>query len=571
MNDELPLCRIKGTSYNVIVQNEDNLELSFMRIWNPSVDGKLVPLNIDLRYVLLRNSSGFYTYAIFEHLKEWPAFSFGVARLVFILSKDKFRYMAISDERQRDMPLPEDRAPDRAESLAYKEAVKLLKPMEHEFEGEVDDKYQYSVESKDLKVHGWISTDERATGFWQITPSNEYRSGGPLKQELTSHVGPTCLTVFLSQHYVGDALEVKVIANEPWKKVYGPVFIYLNSALTRDAKSQLWQDAKRQMKTEVQSWPYGFPASEDFPKRSQRGSVTGRLSVLDGFVNSAPIPARDAYVGLALPGNAGSWQAESKGYQFWTVTNDEGIFAITGVRPGTYNLYAWVPGFIGDYVYNAAINVTADSPVEVGNLVYEPPRDGPTLWEIGIPDRSAAEFFIPDPNPNYINKLYVNDNNNKFRQYGLWERYAELYPNGDLVYDVSTSDYRKDWFFAQVTRRVGNNFEATNWKIKFRLDRVDRSKTYKLRVALASESLSDLQVRINDENSNLPMFSTGVIGKDNAIARHGIHGLYYLFNFDVPGTSLVAGDNTIFLRQRRGGSLFIGIMYDYIRFEGPPS
>lgn len=44
----------------------------------------------------------------------------------------------------------------------------------------------------------------------------------------------------------------------------------------------------------------------------------------------------------------------------------------------------------------------------MGALVYEPPRDGPTLWEIGIPDRTAAEFYVPDPNPNCINKLYVN-------------------------------------------------------------------------------------------------------------------------------------------------------------------
>lgn len=46
--------------------------------------------------------------------------------------------------------------------------------------------------------------------------------------------------------------------------------------------------------------------------------------------------------------------------------------------------------------------------IDIGDLVYEPPRDGPTLWEIGIPDRSAAEFYVPDPNPKYINKLYVN-------------------------------------------------------------------------------------------------------------------------------------------------------------------
>ena len=46
--------------------------------------------------------------------------------------------------------------------------------------------------------------------------------------------------------------------------------------------------------------------------------------------------------------------------------------------------------------------------IDIGDIVYEPPRSGPTLWEIGIPDRSAAEFYVPDPNPKYINKLYVN-------------------------------------------------------------------------------------------------------------------------------------------------------------------
>lgn len=60
---------------------------------------------------------------------------------------------------------------------------------------QVDDKYQYSCENKDLRVHGWISMESPPVGFWQITPSDEFRSGGPLKQNLSSHVGPTCLAV----------------------------------------------------------------------------------------------------------------------------------------------------------------------------------------------------------------------------------------------------------------------------------------------------------------------------------------------------------------------------------------
>lgn len=59
---------------------------------------------------------------------------------------------------------------------------------------QVDDKYQYSCENKDNQVHGWISFNP-PVGFWQITPSDEFRSGGPLKQNLTSHVGPTTLAV----------------------------------------------------------------------------------------------------------------------------------------------------------------------------------------------------------------------------------------------------------------------------------------------------------------------------------------------------------------------------------------
>lgn len=46
--------------------------------------------------------------------------------------------------------------------------------------------------------------------------------------------------------------------------------------------------------------------------------------------------------------------------------------------------------------------------IDVGEIIYKPPRDGPTLWEIGIPDRSAAEFYIPDTNPKYLNKIFVN-------------------------------------------------------------------------------------------------------------------------------------------------------------------
>ncbi|KAI5446244.1 hypothetical protein KIW84_014184 [Lathyrus oleraceus] len=163
----------------------------------------------------------------------------------------------------------------------------------------------------------------------------------------------------------------------------------------------------------------------------------------------------------------------------------------------------------------------------------------------------------------------------EYRQYGLWERYAELYPNEDLIYTVGVSDYTKDWLYAQVTRKKNEDiYEGTTWQIKFNLDDVEKDEIYKLRLALASANVSELQVRVNSVKQDPPIFSTGVIGKDYAIGRHGIHGLYWLFNIDVPSLLLFNGDNTIFLTQTMAfGPLarFQGIMYDYIRLEGPDS
>lgn len=77
------------------------------------------------------------------------------------------------------------------------------------------------------------------------------------------------------------------------------------------------------------------------------------------------------------------------------------------------------------------------------------------------------------------------------------------------------------------------------------------------------------KVRINDYNPTSPHFTTGLIGQDNAIARHGIHGLYRLYSVNVWGSLLLEGRNVIFLTQAVGVRPFRGIMYDYIRFEQP--
>jgi len=50
-----------------------------------------------------------------------------------------------------------------------------------------------------------------------------------------------------------------------------------------------------------------------------------------------------------------------QGYQFWTKANQKGYFSIKNIRSGDYNLYAWVPGFIGEYWSNVLLTITPGS------------------------------------------------------------------------------------------------------------------------------------------------------------------------------------------------------------------
>ncbi|KAG5047053.1 hypothetical protein JHK86_016459 [Glycine max] len=77
----------------------------------------------------------------------------------------------------------------------------------------------------------------------------------------------------------------------------------------------------------------------------------------------------------------------------------------------------------------------------------------------------------------------------QLEQYGLWERYAKLSPDKYLIYTIGVSDYTKDWLFAQ---KDDNKYQGTTWQIKFKLDSMNKSNSYKLRVALALATSSEL-------------------------------------------------------------------------------
>lgn len=53
--------------------------------------------------------------------------------------------------------------------------------------------------------------------------------------------------MFLSAHYTGDDLVPKFQAGEEWKKVFGPVFLYVNSVADPVDPLFLWEGAKLQV------------------------------------------------------------------------------------------------------------------------------------------------------------------------------------------------------------------------------------------------------------------------------------------------------------------------------------
>lgn len=70
--------------------------------------------------------------------------------LTMLLLCARFHYMAVADNRQRFMPLPDDRLPPRGQQLAYPEAVLLVDPIEPEFKGEVFTEIEHIVSIKKI-------------------------------------------------------------------------------------------------------------------------------------------------------------------------------------------------------------------------------------------------------------------------------------------------------------------------------------------------------------------------------------------------------------------------------------
>jgi len=53
--------------------------------------------------------------------------------------------------------------------------------------------------------------------------------------------------MFVSTHYAGKEVTMAFEEGETYKKVFGPVFVYLNSDSSKNDTATLWSDAVQQV------------------------------------------------------------------------------------------------------------------------------------------------------------------------------------------------------------------------------------------------------------------------------------------------------------------------------------
>ena len=395
-----------------------------------------------------------------------------------------------------------------------------------------------------------------------VNPSNEYLGGGPTKVELTGHrdagtiAAPVLCNYWVGSHYGGS--DFRIAEGEAWTKVVGPMLIYCNGQglspfsepsekkgtvplAPAEMHESLWKDALAQAARESAAWPYDWAAGPDYPAKAERGSVAGRIQVVD------PQPTQRAsnmLVGLTVPGES-DWQRDAKSYQFWVRADREGRFNIPNARLGKYTLRAIADGVLGEFD-GPAVTVAAGQSHDLGELTWKPIRYGKQLWEIGVPNRSAEEFRHGDD----------------YWHWGLYLKYPEEFPH-DVNFIVGQSDWRKVWNYCQPAAfDAAGRATGTTWSITFSLSDQPRG-TATLRLAICgARAPKGIDVSLNDA----PLGGTGPLPDSGVMHRDGIRGYWCERDLRFDAARLKPGPNTVQLHLP-AKDWVNGVLYDYLRLE----
>ena len=235
--------------------------------------------------------------------------------------------------------------------------------------GKLDGKYEYSLKFWDNPVWGHASNINKI-GSWCVNTSCEYYNEGPNYHDLNAAAGiiHQCMN---GVHYGSGGIFSDTLTS--WSKVYGPYLLLITDKSTGDSN---WIAAKQRQQLEKSLWPYSWVKDTvAYPLAAKRGTVAGKFVVSDALKPS--LTSANAWVGVTdLSDGAAGFQFECKNYQYWIRADASGNFSIPNVRPGTYSLFAYVDGVVGEYRLDN-VTVTSGNTTAVGTLTKTVDR---TTW-----------------------------------------------------------------------------------------------------------------------------------------------------------------------------------------------
>ncbi|HLL69220.1 MAG TPA: polysaccharide lyase family protein [Micromonosporaceae bacterium] len=547
---------ITGATYRVVTQSADRVEIAMT-----VNDSANLPFVVELHAAIERDSPGIYYWMVYRYPEGMPdGLIIAQLRYAIAAGDPSFTYFVIDDLRGiQQRPT----IADTQNWLKLQDTTYILP------DGSMYAKYQNITDLEGDSNAFLISNGKVSMSV--IQANKDWFVGGPTKQELTAHDfygGEILLWHPYAQHFGSPPLAPP----KGWEKIFGPFFLYVDEATgAADPAANvasMWERAKARAAREVAQWPYTW-ITDPLYAATTRSTVSGRLT-LAGRGSTA-----NAWVILSEPGT--DWQFTNLDYVYSARADARGVFTIKGVRPGTYTLTAFVDGVLGEYKRHEVV-VGASERLRLGQLVWRPVNHGRTVWQIGTPDRSSAEF-------------HIFGGPQGFRKYLAYLEYPYEFPNG-VDFTVGRDDIKTDWnYFQPMYATPGTDAQLawrgttpdrslTTWKIRFDSDGYRRG-TGTLDIALAGSVFGTLKVALN--GTQLASFDPlpGPPG-DASVYRQSYRAIYrQLPPIEFPADLITAGENVVTLSPVRppkaplttAGRVddwmepMAGIMYDVLRLQ----
>lgn len=458
-------------------------------------------------YILRKGQSGFYTYVIMEGTDN-PV-NVREAR-VCVRTSAAMLNGYVDDRMNGKIPsTAEMSAVESSSDRTIQDATYRLD------DGTIYTKYNWAQYVVKDSVHGLMN---KSYGIWNIPCSHEWINGGPMRQELTVHAtgkSPITIQMLQGEHFGAAAMTLA----PGQKKLYGPVFVYVNSG-TND---EMIADAKAEASRQMGEWPFAWFHNDLYPL--DRATVSGQINLTDG---QSPEGLQ-----VVLGGPEEEIYRQTGGYMFWAKTDKNGYFTIPNVRKGDYTLYAYATtSTITDQMKVSDVSVT-DSDTRLGLLYWHPSTLENQLWSIGVNDRLSDGYKMSDD----------------LRAYGLFSQ-----PEANLNFTIGESDPLTDLYYAQTKNGT--------WTVTFNVDRQYEGDAILTASVAGATNNPKIAVAVNGATKGNWSFYN-----DAAIYRSALLGGRHCVRYvKFPASELKPGVNTITFKMS-GISKNGGVMWDCIKLE----